>query len=254
MSEQRPNDWLPANWIVPDWPAPANVRALVTTRMGGVSKAPYNDFNLALHVGDAQEDVLENRLDLLRLAGCRPAWLEQVHGIAVVDANPQVVTEADASFSRTPGIGCAIMTADCLPVLFCDRAGSRVAAAHAGWRSLCDGVLEATLDAAFADVCPAEVLVWLGPAIGPDAFEVGPEVREAFLAANPDCASAFRPAARPGHFLGDLYQIARIRLAARGVTAVSGGGFCTYSDEQRFFSYRRDAVTGRMASLVWLES
>ncbi len=246
-------DWLPANWIVPDWPAPDNVRALVTTRMGGVSQPPYGDFNLALHVGDAREDVLENRLDLLQLTGCQPAWLEQVHGIAVVEADPKQVAVADASFSRTPGIACAILTADCLPVLFCDRAGTRVAGVHAGWRSLCDGVIEATLDAAFADVAPQDVLVWLGPAIGPQAFEVGAEVRDAFIAANADCAAAFRPSRRAGHFLCDLYQIARIRLAARGISAVYGGGLCTFSDAQRFYSYRRDQVTGRMASLVWLQ-
>ena len=253
-SPGRPADWLPANWIVPDWPAPARVRALVTTRIGGVSQPPYDDFNLGDHVGDDRLAVLENRQALQHLAGCWPAWLEQVHGIEVVEANPRAVARADASFSHTPGVACAIMTADCLPVLFCDREGTRVAAAHAGWRSLCDGVLEATLDKAFAGIAAQDVLVWLGPAIGPQAFEVGPEVREAFLAAHAGCAEAFVPSQKPGHFLCDMYRIARIRLASRGVTAVYGGGLCTFSDPQRFYSFRRDQVTGRMASLIWLKS
>ena len=252
MTEPLPSDWLPPTWLTPEWPAPERVRALVTTRAGGFSKKPYDEFNLAQHVGDEPSTVAANRLALERLTGCRTSWLDQVHGIAVVDADPDAVPAADASWTSKPGLACAVMTADCLPVLFCDRAGSRVAAAHAGWRSLCDGVLGATLDTAFADVAPQDVLVWLGPAIGPHAFEVGAEVRDAFLQASAACRSAFMPGWRPGFYLADLYQIARIRLALRGVKAVYGGGLCTYNDPERFYSFRRDQVTGRMASLVWL--
>ncbi|WP_425929739.1 peptidoglycan editing factor PgeF [Pseudomonas sp. NyZ201] len=242
---------LAPSLLIPDWPAPAGVRACVTTRAGGVSLAPYDTFNLGDHVGDAPGAVAENRRRLTDECAARPAWLKQVHGLAVAYANPQVIDEADASWTDTPGIACAVMTADCLPALFCDRAGTRVAAAHAGWRGLAGGVLEATLDTLATD--PADVLVWLGPAIGPHAFEVGAEVREAFIATHPDADAAFVAGAQPGKFMADIYQLARIRLAARGVTAVHGGGYCTVSDP-RFFSYRRASTTGRFASLVWLES
>lgn len=242
------NGWA-HDWLIPDWPAPAWVRACVTTRSGGVSLAPFDSFNLGEHVEDDPAAVTKNRQRLLSLLGCKPAWLRQVHGTAVVQAAPGEVLEADASWTATPGIACTIMTADCLPLLFCDRAGTRVAAAHAGWRGLAAGVLEATL-AALA-VAPDEVLVWLGPAIGAQAFEVGGEVREAFIAAHPQAAAAFGPSANPGRYMADIYQLARIRLAARGITAVYGGGFCTYSDP-RFYSYRRAARTGRFASLIWL--
>ena len=238
-----------AGWLVPDWPAPATVRACVTTRAGGVRHPPFEQFNLGDHVGDDPARVAENRLRLQRALGCRPVWLNQVHGVAVVEADPAVVREADASWSATPGVACTILTADCLPVLFCNRAGTRVAAAHAGWRGLAAGMLEATLEA--LDCAPEEVLVWLGPAIGPDAFEIGPEVREAFLDGFPNADVAFRPSGNPGKSLADLYQLARIRLAARGVSAVHGGGLCTWSDP-RFYSYRRAARTGRFASLIWL--
>ena len=180
----------------------------------------------------------------------QPAWLKQVHGLVVADADPAVVAEADASWTDQPGIACTVMTADCLPALFCDRAGTRVAAAHAGWRGLAGGVLEATLDR--LALAPEEVLVWLGPAIGPQAFEVGLEVRDAFTAMHPEAASAFVAGQRPDKLIADIYALARIRLAARGVTAVYGGGFCTVSDP-RFFSYRRAPQGGRFASLVWLE-
>ncbi len=242
---------LAPSLLIPDWPAPAGVRACVTTRAGGVSLAPYDTFNLGDHVGDAPGAVAENRRRLTDECAARPAWLKQVHGLSVAYANPQVIDEADASWTDTPGIACAVMTADCLPALFCDRAGTRVAAAHAGWRGLAGGVLEATLDTLATD--PADVLVWLGPAIGPQAFEVGAEVREAFIATHADADAAFVAGAQPGKFMADIYQLARIRLAARGVTAVHGGGYCTVTDP-RFFSYRRASVTGRFASLVWLES
>lgn len=237
------------DWLTPHWPAPEWVRTCVTTRAGGVSVAPYDSFNLAVHVEDDPVAVAKNRQRLLSQLGCRPAWLQQVHGIAVAQADPESVIEADASWTATPGVACAVMTADCLPALFCDRAGTRVAAAHAGWRGLANGVLEATLDALAAE--PEDTLVWLGPAIGPQAFEVGAEVREAFVSQHDQAASAFIPSANAGRFMADIYQLARIRLAACGINAVYGGGFCTFSDS-RFYSYRRAAQTGRFASLIWL--
>lgn len=236
--------------LIPDWPAPAGVRACVTTRSGGVSLPPYESFNLGDHVGDAPDAVAENRRRLADEFGIQSAWLKQVHGLVVADADPGVIAEADASWTSTPGIACTAMTADCLPALFCDRAGTRVAAAHAGWRGLAGGILEATLDS--LNVAPQDVLVWLGPAIGPQAFEVGAEVREAFVTVHPETALAFEPGAQPGKFMADIYKLARIRLAARGVTAVYGGGECTVSD-LRFYSYRRSPNTGRFASLVWLD-
>lgn len=239
-----------ADWLLPDWPAPARVKACVTTRAGGVSLAPFDTFNLAEHVEDDLQAVTHNRQCLSARIDCSPAWLRQVHGVVVADADPAVVAEADASWTAKTGVACAVLTADCLPVLFCDRAGSRVAAAHAGWRGLAAGVLEATL--AVLAVPASEVLVWLGPAIGPQAFEVGSEVREVFLDADPQAASAFVPSANAGRFMADIYALARLRLAACGVTAVYGGGFCTVNDP-RFYSYRRAARTGRFASLVWLD-
>ncbi|MEK8078900.1 peptidoglycan editing factor PgeF [Pseudomonas sp. XK-1] len=237
------------DWLTPQWPAPARVKSCVTTRAGGVSAGPFASFNLGDHVGDDPVAVAKNRQRLVSLLGCRPAWLSQVHGTQVVEALAERDVEADASWSATPGVACAIMTADCLPALFCDRAGTRVAAAHAGWRGLAAGVLEATLDAL---ALPADqVLVWLGPAIGVQAFEVGAEVREAFIAQHPQATEAFSPSHNAGKFMADIYQLARIRLAARGVTAVYGGDFCTYNDP-RFYSYRRAAQTGRFASLIWL--
>jgi YfiH family protein len=238
------------NWLIPDWPAPARVKACVTTRAGGVSLAPFDSLNLGDHVEDSPEAVAENRRRLTERFSIQPAWLQQVHGIAVAHADPGLVATADASWSATPGIACTVMTADCLPALFCDCAGTRVAAAHAGWRGLAAGVLEATLDS--LAVPPEDVLVWLGPAIGPQAFEVGPEVREAFVQQLPETAKAFVPSQNAGKFMADIYELARLRLAACGVTAVYGGGFCTVSDP-RFFSYRRSPRTGRFASLIWLE-
>lgn len=237
------------DWLTPDWPAPARVRARVTTRAGGCSQAPFDSFNLGDHVDDDPAAVAHNRARLVSALGCQPAWLSQVHGVRVVEADPSRVEVADASWSSTPGIASLVMTADCLPALFCDRAGSRVAAAHAGWRGLANGVLEAILDA--LDRPADQVLVWLGPAIGVDVFEVGPEVRDTFVAQHPQAAAAFRPSHNEGRLIADIYALARLRLAARGVTAVYGGGLCTVSDP-RFFSYRRASRTGRFASLVWL--
>lgn len=239
-----------SDWLIPDWPAPARVKACVTTRAGGVSVAPFDSLNLGDHVDDDPGAVAENRRRLTDRFDVRPAWLQQVHGIAVVEADPTRVATADASWTATPGIACTAMTADCLPVLFCNRAGTRVAAAHAGWRGLANGVLEATLDSL---ATPAdEILAWLGPAIGPQAFEVGPEVREAFIAHLPQALQAFVPSHNAGKFMADIYALARLRLAARGVLAVYGGGLCTVTDP-RFFSYRRSPRTGRFASLVWIE-
>lgn len=239
------------DWLTPDWPAPAHVRACVTTRSGGVSVAPFETFNLGDHVDDDPAAVASNRQHLVDTLGCQPAWLRQVHGIVVAEADPATVIEADGNWTATPGIACTAMTADCLPALFCDRAGTRVAAAHAGWRGLAGGVLEAAVKA--LDVAPQELLVWLGPAIGPTAFEVGSEVREAFVQQHAEAADAFVPSVNAGKFMADIYQLARIRLAAIGVTSVSGGGLCTYNDP-RFYSYRRSARTGRFASLIWLQS
>jgi YfiH family protein len=239
-------------FIYPDWPAPPSVRACVTTRQGGYSEGRYSGFNLATHVEDREDQVLANRR-LLRQAlqlPAEPCWLEQVHGVAVVEASASAEPpQADASFTRTTNTICTVLTADCLPLLICNRQGTRVAAAHAGWRGLQAGVIERTVDALGQD--PGDLLVWLGPAIGPDAFEVGDEVRQAFEADMATAAEAFRPA-RPSHWLADLYLLARQRLARLGVESVYGGEFCTYTDAQRFYSYRRDGKTGRMASLIWI--
>lgn len=242
-------------WIEPDWSAPPQVRALCTTRRGGVSGGPFAGLNLADHVGDEPSLVARNRA-LLRECLDLPAaphWLRQVHGCRVVDAAADPGGgEADAVLATGPGEVCAVMTADCLPVLLCDEAGTRVAAVHAGWRGLAAGVIEATI-AGFTTV-PGEVLCWLGPAIGPQAFEVGPEVRARFLAhGGEDAGAAFAPTPGPG-WLMDLYALARARLRVCGVRRVWGGGLCTYSDPERFFSYRRDGVTGRMASLIWIDA
>lgn len=238
----------PTGWLTPSWPAPDNVRACVTTRWGGGSEPPYQEFNLATHVGDDPDRVQANRHALLARLGCRPAWLEQVHGIRVVRADPQQTLRADALWTDEPGLAATVLTADCLPVLYCDRAGTRVAAAHAGWRGLAAGVLEATVAALGK---PEELLAWLGPAIGPKAFEVGPDVREAFVNAHAETEGAFRPSVNQGRWLADIYRLARVRLTKVGVAAVYGGGLCTVSDE-RFYSYRQSGVTGRFASLVWL--
>ncbi len=238
-------------WIVPDWPAPANVKALSTTRAGGVGVAPFDSLNLGTHVGDDPAAVAANRARLRALLPAEPCWLNQVHGTAVVDlATEHGVPDADAAVSRTPGAVCVVMTADCLPVLLCDRAGTVVGAAHAGGRGLQGGVIEAAVRA--MNVPAGELMAWLGPAIGPAAFEVGDEVRAAFVADDPAAACAFRPAGPAGKWLADLYLLARQRLAALGVTAVHGGDSCTFTEAERFFSYRRDGRTGRMASLVWL--
>lgn len=236
--------------LTPDWSLPPAVEARITLRQGGCSHPPWDSNNLALHVGDNPADVAANRAQLLQnLPGASGIqWLEQVHGTDVVAADCRGrVPLADAQFSQTPGLVCAVMTADCLPVLFCAADGSQVAAAHAGWRGLAAGVLLQTLQT-FPD--PAEVLVFLGPAIGPAAFEVGPEVRGVFAEAGADC---FRPG-EGDRWYADLYGLARRQLETAGVHHIAGGDGCTFSQPERFFSYRRDGQTGRMASLIWIRT
>jgi YfiH family protein len=241
------------NWLVPDWPAPALVRAVTTTRQGGVSQGCYASMNPADHVDDDPVAVMANRETLQRVLDLpgQPVWLQQVHGTRVVNAATAGGSlAADAAFSSQPGVVCAVLTADCLPVLLADTASQCVAAAHAGWRGLAAGVIEQT---ALAMGRPGEALLaWLGPAIGPSAFEVGAEVRDAFLTHDHAAAGAFRQGP-DGTWFADLYHLARQRLADCGITAVYGGGYCSFTDSDRFYSYRRDGVTGRMATLIWLE-
>ncbi|MDD4928267.1 MAG: peptidoglycan editing factor PgeF [Gallionella sp.] len=245
MSLSRPDYGL-----IPDWPAPARVRALQTTRQGGVSVAPYDSLNLGDHVGDPQQAVARNRLLLSARLPSDPLWLEQVHGRVVADADaPGCQRRADASVARRAGSVCAVMTADCLPLLLCDQVGSVVAAVHAGWRGLASGVIEATVAA--MDVAPGNLMAWMGPAIGPQAFEVGDEVRAAFVAANARAAVGFIPGSS-GKWQADIYALARLRLNLLGVNDIYGGDRCTYSEPGEFFSYRRDGVTGRQATLIWL--
>ena len=240
------------DWIIPDWPAPAHVKALITTRSGGVSLGPYASMNPAGHVGDDTQAVLRNRALLRAHLPQEPHWLEQVHGTQVlrITADTQGVGGADAAVTQIPNQVCAVLTADCLPVLFCAEDGSTVAVAHAGWRGLAAGVLERTVQTMLLP--GARVLAYLGPAIGPRAFEVGPEVRAAFMAVDAHADSAFQTVAGGDKYRADLYLLARQRLARVGVVRVYGGKFCTYSDRERFFSYRRDGATGRMAALTWL--
>ena len=238
-------------WIKPDWPAPVNVHSWSTTRLGGGSKESYDSLNLGLHVNDDIGAVLENRQRLKEVLGYEQiAWLNQVHSTDVVKASSSQLDNADASWTNEKNIACVVMTADCLPVLFCDKSGRFVAAAHAGWRGLLNGVLEATIEK--MPVARQDLMAWLGPAIGPDKFEVGSEVREAFIAHNEQADQCFKEGHYQGRYFANIYQLAKQRLISSGVTAIYGGGLCTVSDEERFFSYRRHAVTGRMASLIWL--
>lgn len=237
------------DWIVPNWPAPSTVRALITTRAGGVSLGSYASMNLADRVGDAPQAVAANRALLRAQLPSEPFWLKQIHGDTVAEAGVGPI-EADACIARTAEQVCVVLTADCLPVLFCATDGSVVAVAHAGWRGLCAGVLERTVAA--MGVPGEQVMAYLGPAIGPGAFEVGAEVREAFTAQDKAATAAFALQAN-GKYLADLYLLARQRLIKVDVTQVSGGGECTHTDATRFFSYRRDGATGRMAALVWID-
>lgn len=252
--------------IIPEWPAPENVRALQATRNGGLSGAPYDSLNLGSHVGDVPLAVARNRMLLEPLLPSEPVWLRQVHGTVAANAHDAGCwPEADASVSSRAGAVCVVMTADCLPVLLCDEQGSVVGAVHAGWRGLCDGVIEQAVRA--MKVQPATLMAWLGPAIGAQKFEVGDEVRAAFVARQPEAAEAFislpssrahlRQAEEGGKdgkkYLADIYRLARLRLNELGVMRIYGGGLCTYTDRERFFSYRRDGVTGRMGTFIWLE-
>lgn len=240
--------------ITPDWPAPARVRALSTIRLGGVSKGAYAELNLGDHVGDSPSAVASNRHRLVSRQGlpAMPGWLRQVHGTRVADlrsAPPR--PEADAAWTDRRHQVCAILTADCLPVLFCDTAGSVVAAAHAGWRGLVAGVLVETVRR--LPVAASNLMAWLGPAISQPAFEVGKEVRAAFLARDEVYSSGFIASANAGKYQADLYALARLQLLALGIGSVHGSDYCTYADPDRFFSYRRDGECGRMASLIWLD-
>lgn len=246
--------------LIPDWPAPASVKAVISTRQGGCSGAPYHGANLGLHVGDNEAAVLANRQQWQQQLGLPSAnaiqWLEQVHGVKVVQAvGDGLVRTADATYTDQPQLACTVLTADCLPVLLCNQQGTQVAAIHAGWRSLAHGIIRNTVST-FSE--PSQLLAYLAPAIGPSAFEVGFDVLEAFYghsqtpAQLDEMGQAFRPSAKPLKFYADLYQLARAELNACGVTAIYGGGECTYTNAERFFSYRHDGVTGRFASAIWL--
>lgn len=240
-----------SDWLIPQWPAPAGVRAVFSTRTGGVSLGEFASLNLGTHVGDDPTRVAQNRARLRALLPAEPCWLEQVHGIEVVRADAPRSRHADAAVTDQPGAVCVVMVADCLPVLFCARDGSVVGAAHAGWRGLAGGVLEATIAA--MGCAPEALLAWMGPAIGPAAFEVGPEVRAAFVAQDAGHAAAFA-AGQGDRWMADLFSLARRRLERAGLApeAIFGGGVCTVSDPARFFSYRRDGRTGRMGAFIWL--
>lgn len=241
------------NWLEADWPAPDFIKAGTTLREGGVSEMPYGSFNLATHVGDELAMVNKNRA-MLKLPA-DPQWLEQVHSTtAVLLPNEERIPKADAVYTAGKNIVCAVMTADCLPLLITDKQGSCVAAIHAGWRGLCDGIIENTIKK--LPVEAKSLLVWLGPAIGPNVYEVGKEVYDAFMLAEQDnqtAQQAFTPTTEQ-HWLLDMYHMARLRLNDLGVNNIYGGNHCTFSEEEQFFSYRRDGVTGRMASLIWINN
>jgi len=242
---------LPRDWLVPGWNAPPHVRAFVTTRAGGVSKGEYAAMNLGYSSGDDTGHVTRNRAIVRQELPSEPRWMKQVHGThaAHIDRSDDVPT-ADAAVTSHAGRVAVVLTADCMPLFFSDEAGTRVAVAHAGWRGMAAGVIESTVQAMETD--PARVMAWMGPAIGPDAFEVGREVRDAFIAVDPAAGDAFR-AHTPGKYMADLYALARRRLARAGVKSVHGGGFCTYHEPERFFSYRRVKASGRMGAFIWIE-
>ncbi|MEE9331454.1 MAG: peptidoglycan editing factor PgeF [Methylophilaceae bacterium] len=240
---------LQTSIIEPNWPAPSNVHAIQTTRLGGVSLAPYDSFNLGAHVNDNPNHVAHNRQLLNGLVPTEPVWLNQVHGVHVIDAGVSShIENADASFTTENNVVCVTMTADCLPVLLSDKTGTVVAAIHAGWRSLCDGVIEKTINAMPVD--SNQLVAWLGPAIGPDAFEVGAEVRLQFIEKDEQAEYAFKPSGE--QWLGNLYLLAKQRLQSLGVKDVYGETLCTYANPDRFFSFRRDGDAGRMATMIWL--
>ena len=249
---------LEQHLIIPDWPAPPNVLVLQTTRLGGFSTAPYDGLNLGEHTGDDALRVAANRQSLNPYLPTEPLWLDQVHGVTVVNtAHVSCLPQADAAYAKAANAVCTVLTADCLPVLLCDVAGSVVGAAHAGWRGLAAGVIEATVNT--MNVPPERIIAWLGPAIGPQAFEVGDEVRTVFVAHDTNASAAITPSPSSSQgegkkYLTDIYLLARQRLQALGITQIYGAGYCTYSERERFFSYRRDGNTGRMASMIWLNT
>ncbi len=238
--------------IQPDWPAPQSIVACSTTRSGGVSGAGFKSLNLATHVNDNAQQVAINRqrlVDYLKLPS-EPQWLQQTHSIKVVDLDTESLRDGDAALTSIAGKVAVVLTADCLPVLFCNRQGSEVAAAHAGWKGLLNGVLEQTV---IKMNSPAEhIMAWMGPAIGATQFEVGSEVRDAFIQHEEEVESCFKES-RQGHYLADLYAIAKLRLKKQGITSIYGGEFCTFTEKQRFFSYRREKITGRQASLIYIK-
>jgi len=243
--------------IKPNWPAPENIQAFSTTRQGGVSTGAYESFNLSTYVGDNLQHVLENRKILKRSIRCQtpntalePLWLEQQHGTLVVDADNPETLFADGSYTNQKNIICSIFTADCLPILLCDKSGTEVAAIHAGWRGLLNGVIESGVRKFKSH--PATIMAWLGPAIGPNKFEVGPEVQKAFVNKDNQAKSCFKQN-RSNHFLADIYKLATLRLQKSGITDIYGGSYCTFSSTERFFSYRRDGKCGRMANLIWIK-
>ncbi|QEY23152.1 peptidoglycan editing factor PgeF [Neisseria animalis] len=240
------------NFLQADWPAPANVKTLISTRNGGASKPPYHSLNVGAHVGDHSDDVKRNRQIIQEEAGVPVAYLNQIHSSTVVRAEDALETlrDADASVDRSGKAACAAMTADCLPVLFCDKAGTVVAAAHAGWRGLAGGVLQNTVKA--MGVAPLEIMAYFGPAIGPDAFEVGQDVVDVFCKQYPEAERAFEHIGS-GKYLADIYALARLVLQHEGVNMIYGGEHCTVLERDTFFSYRRDKQTGRMVSLIWLD-
>lgn len=243
---------MTSTFIVPDWPALSHVKALCTTRHAGFSAAPYDSLNLGDHVADDPIHVQRNRQQLVRLADLpeMPLWLNQTHSTRVINSNEwHIGVEADAIISEQPRHVCSVLTADCLPLLVCDVQGSQVAAIHAGWRGLLNGIIETTVNRFQSP--KHDLLVWLGPAIGPSAFEVGPEVYQAFVSQQPSAAEAFS-ASDNGHHYADIYQLARQRLQVCGVSNIFGGDYCTFNQAELFFSYRRERVTGRMASVIWL--
>ena len=243
--------------ITPDWPAPPCVKALFSTRAGGVSTGPYGSLNLGAHVGDEAVQVSENRRRLRECLPAAPAWLNQVHGVNVVlgetlRSPSDGLVEADGVVTTQRHLPCAVLVADCLPVLLCSEDGAVVGAAHAGWRGLQRGVLERTVEIMSAKA--TKMMAWLGPAIGPNAFEVGSDVFDAFTTVAPEDASAFKPVAgKRDKYLADIYELARRRLKRAGVPAIYGGQYCTVTESTRFFSYRRDGRTGRMAGLIWID-
>jgi len=243
------------SYICPQWPAPKQIKAFSSTRQGGVSEMPYGSLNLGAHVGDQITDVTENRQRFADHINMPTSlrWLNQVHGTKTVTLPSKALgdLEADASFTQTKGQVCAVMTADCLPLLICNNKGTQVAACHAGWRGLCDGVIESSI-AKFEDA--SDLMVWLGPAIGASAFEVGGEVKEAFVLQDKQAESAFKTSRNDGKWLADIYLLAKQRLKVLGVNQIYGGDYCTYEDESQFFSYRRDKQTGRLASVIWIDA